>query len=106
MKGQEKWRRDVSGHILWGKQTFSLSTALKQNQNLVAPIYYLKCLVSKKKYETCKETGKHDPYTGKKIKKADNKTTCESDQMLDLTGKTQSSLYKYVQRIKETIGLP
>ena len=52
MKGQGKWRRDVSGHILWVKQTFIkvLSTALRQNQNLVAPIYYLKYPTFNKKF--------------------------------------------------------
>ena len=62
MKGQEKWRRDVSGHILWGKQAFSLSAALKQNQNLVASIYYLKCPHSTKNLDICKETKEDDPY--------------------------------------------
>ena len=60
----------------------------------------------KKKVWDMQRDRKASPIHWEENLKADHKTTCESDQTLDLTGKTQSSLYKYVQRIKETIGLP
>ena len=48
--------------------------------------YFLECPCSNKDYKTCKETGKYEPYTGKK-KFQGPETPHQSKQMSDLTGK-------------------
>ena len=58
----------------------------------------MKCPVSNKKYEACKETGKYDPNTGK----IGNKNCLWEQQDVGFTRKIiQSSYYKHVHKTKE-----
>lgn len=72
----------------------------------VPTMYYIQFSAKKKQknYETWKEIGQCDPYTGKNNIKQVTETACERTQMLNLTEKEfKVAIIKIIKKLMETI---